>query len=166
MTERFIVTAAHCTRNKTADELTVCVGIHHLSDACQQTGQIESIIEHPNYYDSNTKVLNDIALIRLFTPLDLSGRTVKKLSIPQLSVDDFNYPTAGTNVLAIGWGRLATNGPVSNELRQVELKIFDKSASYCRIVSDNPTQVCTFKAHKGKIEQHENRMKHIFQLHT
>ena len=76
---RHIVTAAHCTHNKTANSIAVTVigaericstlaqiGDHNISETATEPEErwisVEEIIEHPGY---DGDVVNDIAVIRL-----------------------------------------------------------------------------------------------------
>jgi hypothetical protein len=151
LTERFVITAAHCTYGRNSSQLTICAGNHRLSETCRQKRNIDRIIQHPNYIHVGLK--NDIALLRLATPLNMSDPAVRRVCLPHRSVDPYDYPPAGTNVIAIGWGRLSTQGPLSDELNQVTFNVLDASTDKCYYAEDSRTQLCASEENKGKIEK-------------
>ena len=110
----WILTAAHCvvpspgqsTTTTDPDSLRVLSGTADLSKEDQGTGvqsEVRAIIAHPQYNDA-TKA-NDIALIRLKTPLTL-GPTQQAIPLPALP----NWPANGTDALISGWGNMNSSG--------------------------------------------------------
>ena len=98
LNERHIITAAHCFENRTniTSIMTVCAGTFRLSDPCHQRRTIHSVISHPLYKRATFE--NDIALVRLATPLDFSDYSLTPICLP--SVDYTNeYPAVGTQVV-------------------------------------------------------------------
>ncbi|XP_042883169.1 chymotrypsin A-like [Penaeus japonicus] len=117
LSREWVVTAAHCTETMDLTD-KVLIGDHDLSSAVETDSQlygISQIVDHPNY---NTRTLdNDIALVRLSTPIEFAGDDSKGRVC---------LPTAGQmydNVLAtvIGWGALAQGAAGSPLLQEVEL---------------------------------------------
>ncbi|MEK9839270.1 MAG: serine protease, partial [Ilumatobacter sp.] len=62
---------------------------------------VAQIIEHPSY--ESDSFLNDIALLRLSSDLDLSGTNRAAIQLP-FSVDAGSWPARDTAVTAMGWG--------------------------------------------------------------
>ena len=147
LNEWYIITAAHCFENRThiMPRIRVCAGTLRLSDPCQQSRRIYSVIVHPLY---NSKTFeNDIALVRLTTPLNLSDSSVTPICLP--SADDPNkYPAVGTLVVSIGWGYLKT-GETPDELQEVILKTMNKSSIDCNHVKNSQTQLCAGDSEKS-----------------
>ena len=150
LNEQFVVTAAHCLTapEVTMNNITVCAGIEKLSDVCSQSLAINSYTVHHGYIDSI--VLNDIALIRLATPLNFSDPFVGRICLPN-TTHPFEYPETGTFVIAAGWGRTHEGGKPTNALRQASLKILDKSVRICASkTSDNRLQLCAYSPDRGR----------------
>jgi len=101
---RHIVTAAHCTHDKTVDSIAVTIGDHNILETATEPEQrwidVEEIIEHPGY---DGDVVNDIAVIRLADEVDLS--LFSPVCIPPMSVAS-SEEFAGQNATAVGWGTL------------------------------------------------------------
>jgi secreted trypsin-like serine protease len=138
----FVLTAAHCvTSIRTTSSLSVLVGSRYLSVTRQQRFAAK-IFVHKSY-DPGTFV-NDIAIIQLSTPIDMSDRSVALICLPASTTMKADYPLAGTSVVAIGWGVLASdNKTPPNTLQQVTLQTVANTASSCRRVVNNASvQFC------------------------
>ncbi|ROT61979.1 trypsin 3 [Penaeus vannamei] len=79
--ENYIVTAGHCVHGTSASKIFVVAGEHDLSTTSgdEQESPAEALIEH-EHYDSST-ITNDIALIKLATPLVMNG-LVQPIELP------------------------------------------------------------------------------------
>lgn len=107
--------------------------------------QISRIIAHEDYalidigYGS---AVNDIALLRTITPIDLSHKKVSAVSLPQQNLG------AAVNVVLAGWGTLEYEGLLPNNLQFLNARTL--SYESCKnILSPNPifeSQVCAFGA--------------------
>ena len=104
---RWVVTASHCVRDDldvplTPGELQIGSGSASLFDygSASRVG-VAQIIEHPSYESGS--FLNDIALLRLSSDLDLSGTNRAAIQLP-FSVDADAWPARDTAVTATGWG--------------------------------------------------------------
>ena len=111
----WILTAAHCVvpdpgaslTTTDPDSLIVLSGTAQLAEENPSPGlqsEVRAIIAHPQYNDE-TKA-NDIALIRLKTPLTL-GPTQQAIPLPALP----SWPANGTDALISGWGNTNSSGP-------------------------------------------------------
>lgn len=97
LSERWIVTAAHCTYDFEQDWLTIQAGAHHITGDGDEY-EIERIIEHPEY--DNFHLYNDIALIELSVSLALSDR---------VAVIGYGTTTpigVGVSARTSGWGQM------------------------------------------------------------
>lgn len=131
---QYVMTAAHCffnpyTGERESDEdLVVGVGDHDMTltsddvEGVTEMAEVQKVIIHPNYVFRTND--NDIALIKLSKPLDLSKH--KELGAICLPKDD-TKTYAGQNGIATGWGRLVYNGDQPNKLMEVNLPILDPS---------------------------------------
>nr|CAI5846163.1 unnamed protein product [Callosobruchus analis] len=118
ISEKFILTAAHCLSSKELGDVQVI----RLGTTTLQTETLESMdyrvlrkIPHPLY--ATGQQYNDIALI------ELDGTVKFTEYILPICLDDGNGYT-GIKLIATGWGRLQATGSVSKELQKVDLDYF------------------------------------------
>ncbi len=96
LSSSWIITAAHCLGQVSASQVTVYAGSN-----TRFTGQsrvASSITVHPGY--NSFTYVNDIALIRLSTPLTMSN-SIKSICIPSVSAATLSadeWPSAGVSV--------------------------------------------------------------------
>ncbi|XP_067270920.1 granzyme B(G,H)-like [Pseudorasbora parva] len=123
ISDQFVLTAAHCWNRR--DFLTVVVGAHDLwNSKCSYRIGVKSYIPHPYYIGPPNPFRNDIMLLKLKKRVKLNNK-VRLISLPK----DRNIK-AGTRCIVAGWGRLATNGPVSNRLMEADTTV--KSQAECQ----------------------------------
>jgi len=107
--EYWILTAAHCLEGAMPNQIQVLAGSSSVVDINGgQLVDVAEIIMHPNYFDVGTGY--DIALLRLSSPLDLSGNSARK--IPYASPLDEQNGLTNEGVLSLisGWGTLSEGG--------------------------------------------------------
>ncbi|CAF0905818.1 unnamed protein product [Didymodactylos carnosus] len=141
----YIITAAHCITHIPALSMaTIAAGISNLS----QTGQTRSLAKtyvHPKF-DPDTYV-NDIAIIRLKTPLNMEDFLISKICLPTINSELLRtqgYPIIGTSLVAIGWGTLKSDSKlVSTTLQQITIQVVSNKAVSCRQILEHSTlQFC------------------------
>lgn len=133
LNENFIITAAHCLPKtpRSLSNITICIGADRLSDSCREQHAIDKVTTHPLYDDETFE--NDIALIRIRTPLNFINKSIARICLAQedLQVD--------AEVMAISWN---TNDTI-NDLQQMRMQIPDQSTETCGSVSiDQQLQLC------------------------
>ncbi|VTJ50634.1 Hypothetical predicted protein [Marmota monax] len=111
ISSNFVLTAAHCISNT----LTYRVAVGKNDLTVDEEGSlfvgVDTIYVHEKW--NSFLVRNDIALIKLAEPVELSD-TIQVACLPEEdSVLPQDYPCFVT-----GWGRLWTNGPIADELQQ------------------------------------------------
>jgi secreted trypsin-like serine protease len=79
LSSSWILTAAHCVFDRDASDIIINAGSNKLGQNTQQR-RVATIIAHP-FYKSDTFV-NDIALIQLSSPLDMTDSAVAKICLP------------------------------------------------------------------------------------
>ena len=104
LTESWIITAAHCVDGEQASDVVVFAG-SNLMFGGNQSRIASHIIIHPNYTITNKIVENDIALIKLSSPFDMSDPQLKKICLPSdsspIMIDNemrYEWPVPGTTV--------------------------------------------------------------------
>ncbi|CAG4957426.1 unnamed protein product [Parnassius apollo] len=157
VSERFILTAGHCTRSKEYGPLTDAkVGILKRSAATDSTRhyKIKRIIKHPDY--KSPKKYNDIALLETDREIALDQYAVPACLHNGHSVND-------TDATAIGWGTTAfRTNKISDVLQKVTLQKFSDQECYRSYAPGSPnmrnmkygynstTQICYGDWHKAK----------------
>ncbi|CAF1034976.1 unnamed protein product [Adineta ricciae] len=145
----WVLTAAHCLVE--INDLTVHIGVHDVTTHSPIIRTIKKEFAHPDYIPS-PKFINDIALFRLSSPVDLTVPDVNP-GIPCLPAqsNDLNYPRAGTTLAVVGWGRVFSGGPQSARLRQVRVVTLDNDDWRCSNAShDRQRQFCAMVNGGGK----------------
>ncbi|CAF1018265.1 unnamed protein product [Rotaria sp. Silwood1] len=146
ISDSHILTAAHCTQKlNSPSSVRVHVGSIYLSSP-GQVKDVSRIYNHPNYSSSDYR--NDIAILKLSSPLNLDQTGVDLVCLPNISTTALangEYPSAGLNLVAIGWG-VQTEGSqtVSSTLQQVTIQSIAKTSGYCQNVDliDSSTRFC------------------------
>ncbi|XP_074056293.1 myeloblastin-like [Macrotis lagotis] len=114
---QFVMTAAHCVSRIIPQLMQVAAGVHDLQNQ-EPSWQIFNV-QHffLNNYDENL-ILNDIALIQLDRPATLN----ENVQVAPLPNQGQSLPM-GTQCLAMGWGRLGTDLPISNVLQELNVTV-------------------------------------------
>jgi hypothetical protein len=118
----WIVTAAHCIRDKAYKRQKIIAEITDLSRAYYgQVMEITDYIIHPDYNPDS--ITNDIALLRLSMPIDTSGHgaSVIKMVTPQDEINGIIAP--GVIATITGWGTTEYMGDSPDRLQVAELPI-------------------------------------------
>ncbi|XP_078283169.1 transmembrane protease serine 9-like [Rhinoraja longicauda] len=117
---RWILSAAHCFENRTADNWTAVFGVHFLGQTTKniQKRTIKRIKIHPHA----TNYDYDVALLELSKPVEYTD-FVQPACLPAATTS-----ISGQICTTIGWGQTDENaGRLSNELLKTEVKVFTKS---------------------------------------
>uniref|UniRef100_A0A672NMY6 Mast cell protease 1A-like n=2 Tax=Sinocyclocheilus grahami TaxID=75366 RepID=A0A672NMY6_SINGR len=110
ISDQWVLTAAHCWNRYAI--LTVVVGAHDLSNSkILDRIRVKFYIPHPGYLISSLR--NDIMLLMLYKKVRLNNN-VGLISLPKDS-KDVNVDTLCS---VAGWGRLWTNGSLSDRLME------------------------------------------------
>ncbi|CAF1541502.1 unnamed protein product, partial [Adineta steineri] len=147
----WILTAAHCVAGLNANQITVYAGSNK-KWAASQNKSVSTIVAHPGYVRKPTYIVNDIALIRLSTPLNLTDPHVSVICVPSINssvLSSGEWLPSNTTVVAVGWGRLTEAGQTSSTLQQVTIKTIDRQSLLCSYVSNFSTQLCAGAPGKG-----------------
>ncbi|KAL7738142.1 hypothetical protein ACLKA6_006485 [Drosophila palustris] len=144
ISDRFIVTAAHCTdRQPIASRWLALLGVHDLrfdrESMFASQYAIQRIFLHPDY--NSMRVTNDIALLQTVRPIVWS-RGVAPICLP------FGQSQLGETYEVVdiaGWGTLSFGSAKSNTLQKAKVMTLvnsDCSARYNTSIA--PNQMCTY----------------------
>jgi len=150
ISENWIVTAAHCTHQKTGKGKWLVVAGDHDIQKHSESMQIRlntEVHNHPQYVNDNT-FNNDISLIKMKFPLVFNKR-VRPICLPK---SDAEFPDK-MKCFVSGWGRTTLEGSEREKLRHVEVDIINKKTCNSpewlgNNVSDN--MLCAGKKEGGK----------------
>ncbi|NP_001166253.1 serine protease homolog 93 precursor [Nasonia vitripennis] len=136
--KRWILTAAHCLRNRSPEFIKVYAGSNKLTDEKAQFYQAEYLTYHENF---TMKYLdNDIGLIRVIEDMDFNEH-VQPIALP---TDD---TTDNTSVVLSGWGLTHVNGTLAKNLQEIDLKIVSQEECdqfWSTIFPITEAHLCTF----------------------
>jgi secreted trypsin-like serine protease len=127
----WVLTAQHCVTGGDAD-MRVVAGITRVSQ--QSTGQIRAIngvTTFPGFTDPTTG--DDVALVHLATPLDLSGANAKAIALVTPADATAGATNAGVTSNVSGWGTLSEGGATPDILQAVNVPLVSNaqvSAAY------------------------------------
>lgn len=151
LSESFILTAAHCVHNRPSTGSTnifVAAGSNKQSEFTEIPNEVDRIYIHPEWVPGQLGNWNDIAILHLSRPLNLSTNPFVKRTCLQSINDSTNmlhYPRNGTRLAVIGWGLLEDNivANTPEDLQQVELFVIDKRDEPCdKTIKDKAKQFC------------------------
>ncbi|MFL6122373.1 S1 family peptidase [Actinophytocola sp.] len=109
-----VVTAAHCTVGKDAEEIRVVAGREDKQSDAGVTSEVRSIWVHPEFTDVRTGA--DVSVLTLATRLPY-----KALDLP--APGDADLYGAGRQTQVLGWGRTAVDGQPSRYLLKATVPI-------------------------------------------
>ncbi|XP_071512547.1 uncharacterized protein [Panulirus ornatus] len=119
ISDKFILTAAHCVDGLSEEQLEVRVGDHDLTTndvSREQSFPVHEIIQHPSYNHKTTD--SDIALLKLAKPLYFTWRVNPICLTPH----DLIYYKE--EVIVMGWGKVKEGHKLgSPRLRHATLKV-------------------------------------------
>jgi trypsin len=119
ISDRWILTAAHCVEGVGPEAIRATVGSSVLSPPGNPL-PIAAIFVNPEW-DANM-FTGDVALIELAVPVTLSAQ-VRPIALPD-DLDAATWPAAGTPGRVSGWGSTDSNAPaLQNELRAAGLLV-------------------------------------------
>ncbi|MBS4013114.1 MAG: trypsin-like serine protease [Bacteroidetes bacterium] len=119
ISEYWILTAAHCLGSYS--NIKIRAGVTNKTHTTGQDRVVAQEIKHPQYVASTHR--NDIALLRLSTPLDLSGANVKAIPIVTAAHASAGIQDPGVIATITGWGATSEGGSASNTLLKASVPI-------------------------------------------
>jgi secreted trypsin-like serine protease len=135
LNSEWILTAAHIAKLNPSNVYVGVSSVNSLTSLVQQRTVIRNI-KHPDYDNSDTNPLNDLALIRVNQPLSLSTSTNATASAIRLAsnVNESFYTPASNQLLAVsGYGSSTPNGTLSNDLKRVSVQVYNNTSGTSNI---------------------------------
>jgi len=125
ISDRWILTAAHCTRGESAGDIQALLGEHDYSSN-KETNMVRvgiaEIINHPDYHHQTTNI--DFSLLKMKKTIDFSKYShIRPICLPTDTSKDYTDFTATVS----GWGTLSSGGSSSKKLREVDVKVLSNS---------------------------------------
>lgn len=134
--KQWVLTAAHCFEKvSSAAQVSVRAGSSGLKEGGQQIAA-SKVVVHPGYGKGTRENQDDIALIKLQSPVTHPDARIIQLQDKKL---EQIFASPGACAYVTGWGRTADGGEVSPTLRQVSIPIVGRSTcdgAYPNRVSD------------------------------
>jgi secreted trypsin-like serine protease len=93
LSSSWVLTAAHCVYNLSPSQVVVSAATNQLLGR-KQTSYASSIIVHSGY--NSQTVINDIALIKVSTPFNMTDSAIAKICLPAATNGD--YPPTNSTV--------------------------------------------------------------------
>jgi len=132
ISDRHVMTAAHCTAGSSASSIKVLLGEHYTNDGQYNRVALSAITDHPGYNSNNMD--NDFSILTLAEPVTLSG-SIRPACLPW----DTSKTYAGEKVTVTGWGTLTSGGNQPTSLQEVDVTVTTNAV--CNqaygIISDN-----------------------------
>ncbi|KFM58911.1 Tryptase, partial [Stegodyphus mimosarum] len=137
VSDRHVLTAAHCVKERTADHIAVDIGDYNLQEVREDNHHIvRNITKYPDYIPG--KFHSDIAVIEFERPVDWSSG-VRAAWLPSSSLE----LEPGTTVSVYGWGRLKYGGSHPDILQTVELPVVNSTECQTEFVTViEPSMLC------------------------
>ncbi|XP_047987414.1 LOW QUALITY PROTEIN: venom protease-like [Leguminivora glycinivorella] len=122
ITDRHVLTAAHCIRRWKADELFVRLGEYDFqrnNDSRSYNFRVVEVRQHEDF--DHTNYHNDVAILKLHRPT-VFNTYVWPICLPPVGLSAINQ-----SAIIIGWGTQSYGGPHSNVLMEVSVPIWEHS---------------------------------------
>jgi secreted trypsin-like serine protease len=148
--DRWILTAAHCIWEQEqpvyANQFSIVAGSSNQEQysTYENYYSVDYVIPHQQYI-KNTR--NDIALIKVSSPIDLTGSSKKTICLPDRD-DDFT----GQVCVATGWGQMqfGEDEPSATLLREVDLPVVSHALCTHYIGEVDSNNICAGPRVGGK----------------
>merc|ERR1719154_157053 len=146
ISDRHVMTAAHCTAGQTASNIRILLGEHKTDDAAQTKVEVATITDDPVYNSNNMR--NDFSILTLKEPVTFT-REVSPACLPS----DTNQLYAGQVATVSGWGTLKSQGNQPTVLMEVDVTVTTNEV--CKNVYGNgisAINICAMDAGKDSCQ--------------
>ncbi|XP_023698406.1 coagulation factor IXb isoform X2 [Paramormyrops kingsleyae] len=152
LSERWVITAAHCLEKITIDSFFVRVGEHnvHRNEGTEDDYEISEWQVHNSYNASKSRFNHDIALLRLKTAIVFSDFILPICLGPKKFTEA--VLESGIRSLVSGWGRVRFAGAESPVMQKVEVPYVQRTV--CKDSSSSHISRYMFCA--GYLHEHKD----------
>merc|ERR1712240_14175 len=144
ISERHVLTAAHCTEATSAGRIQVLLGEHRINDGEFTRVNVATINEDPDYDFPD----GDFSILTLSQPVTFSS-TVRPVCLPS----DTTKTYEGEVATVTGWGTLSSGGSQPDVLMEVDVTV--TTNDFCRGVYGNDINslhICAMDAGKDSCQ--------------
>ena len=137
----FVLTAAHCLYfGIQPSNITISAAALVYNEGTKRA--VSRIYSHPEY--NALLETNDIALLRVDVPFDLSSVELAKICLPNVVPSSDEYPAPNTSLMVVGWGDRSFGANSGwRMLQQVTVKAVGSQTTYCKkLINDPKLQFC------------------------
>uniref|UniRef100_A0A1I7YZ14 Peptidase S1 domain-containing protein n=1 Tax=Steinernema glaseri TaxID=37863 RepID=A0A1I7YZ14_9BILA len=122
ISDRYVLTAAHCIENLPPSNFTVHLGGHAMKSG--NTYNVSNIVMHP-FHGFSGRIAYDIAVVKLDRKVDFDNET-SPICLPKSHAPDYKVCTT------VGWGRLSDKGKQASSLQEIHIPILPTWKCYHR----------------------------------
>lgn len=150
LTADWILTAQHCVAGGgTVGRVMAGSTSRSGGASTTQTRTVSQIVRYPGYVDANLG--KDVALLRLSSPLDLSGASVKAIPIVTAADAAAGVTNPGVVSRVTGWGTLTSGGStLPTTLQTVDVDVLSNSQAQSSYPQETITADQLAAARAGK----------------
>merc|ERR1719228_259670 len=144
ISERHVLTAAHCTEDSSARRIQVLLGEHRIDDGEFTRVDVANINEDPDYDFPD----GDFSILTLSQPVTFSS-SVRPVCLPS----DTTKTYEGEVATVTGWGTLSSGGSQPDVLMEVDVTV--TTNDFCNGVYDgdiNSLHICAMDAGKDSCQ--------------
>merc|ERR1711892_1260276 len=116
ISNRHVMTAAHCTAGSSPSKIRILLGEHRTDDSTQIKVEVESINDDPLYDTNNMR--NDFSILTLKEPVTFT-KAISPACLPSTATQMF----AGQVATVSGWGTLSSGGNQPTVLMEVDVTV-------------------------------------------
>ena len=120
LSDRHVLTAAHCTAGSSISSIRVLVGEHNTLDSDYTIVNINKITDHPDY--NSASLANDYSILTLASPVTFSS-TMRPVCLPENTSNQYE----GVTATVTGWGRLSSGGSTPSALQEVNVNVISNA---------------------------------------
>merc|ERR1712180_110139 len=143
ISDRHIMTAAHCTAGSTAESIQILLGEHRTNDDDFTRVDVSQINDDPNYSFPN----GDFSILTLTEPVTFTS-SVRPACLP--ATTDKTY--AGELATVTGWGTLSSGGNQPTVLMEVDVTVTTNEVCNNVYGSINDLHICAMDAGKDSCQ--------------
>lgn len=140
-----VLTAAHCVDQGRPNQVRVGPTEYYgglLVDT-------QCVVSHPNFIENESTLMNDVAIIKLKNPIDITSAGVSAIKVN----NDTSYPsTPGTPLTVIGFGLTSNEGSTASALQKLTtsfVSIENCQETYSATVVNPEDHICADVSNAG-----------------